>query len=46
MTQRGEEVGEGKAKEKRVKDLRGQRIMGVKFTEGVCRETGGGKMGG
>lgn len=40
MTQRREEVGEGKAKEKGVKDLRGQRIMGVKFTEGVCRETG------
>lgn len=46
MTPGGEEVGEGKDKGKGVKDLRGQRLVGVKVAEGVCRQTGGGRMGG
>lgn len=33
--------GEGKDKEKGSKDCRGQRIMGIKVTEGACGETGG-----
>lgn len=31
---------EGKGKEKGSKDCGGQRIMGLKVTEGVCGETG------
>lgn len=32
--------GEGKGKEKGSEDCGGQRIMGLKVTEGVCGETG------